>query len=148
LNELLEVPGIGEKKAETYGREILAALERFREGERAGGTEAQSKPVEETLGLLSEGKTLEEIAQIRGRQMSTVVSGVANLVETGQVEFRSEWVSMEKQSMIEAACAQVGMDRLKPLKDILPPEMSYDEIKLMVAKLRREEVLRKSDIPA
>jgi len=148
LNELLEVPGIGEKKAETYGREILAALERFREGERAGGTEPQSKPVEETLGLLSEGKTLEEIAQIRGRQMSTVVSGLANLVETGQVEFRSEWVSMEKQSVIEAACTQVGMDRLKPLKDILPPEISYDEIKLMVAKLRREEVLGKSDIPA
>jgi len=101
LSELLEVPGIGEKKAETYGREILAALERFRAGERAGGTEPQSKPVEETLRLLSEGKTLEEIAQIRGRQMSTVVSAVAGLVETGQVEFQAAWVSKEKQSVIE-----------------------------------------------
>jgi ATP-dependent DNA helicase RecQ len=148
LNELLEVPGIGEKKAETYGREILAALERFRQGERAGGTQPQAKPVEETLRLLSEGKTLEEIAQIRGRQLSTVVSALANLVETGQAELRSDWVSREKQSVIEAACAKVGMDRLKPLKDILPPEITYDEIKLVVGKLRRVRSLIKADVPA
>jgi len=148
LNELLQVPGIGEKKAETYGREILAALERFRQGERAGGTQQQAKPAEETLRLLSEGKSLEEIAQIRGRQVSTVVSAVANLLETGQVEFQPGWVSKEKQSVIEAACAKVGTNFLKPLKDVLPPEITYDEIKLMVGKLRREEMLRKADVPA
>src|ERR1700674_4518699 len=71
LKELLEIPGIGEKKAETYGREILAALERFRHGERVGGIPQPAKPGEETLRLLSEGKTLEEIAQLRGRQVST-----------------------------------------------------------------------------
>ena len=147
LNQLLEIPGIGEKKAETYGREILAALERFRRGERVGGIPQQAKPAEETLRLLSEGKTLEEIAQLRGRQISTVVSAVANLVETGQVELQPGWVSQERQSVIEAACAQLGMERLKPLKDILPPEITYDEIKLVVGKMRREQLVRKA-IPA
>jgi len=147
LNELLQIPGIGEKKAETYGREILAALERFRQGERVGGIQPQAKPAEETLRLLSEGKTLAEIAQLRGRQVSTVVSAVANLVETGQVELQPGWVSRERQSVIAAACAQVGTDRLKPLKDILPPEITYDEIKLVVGKMRREQLARKA-IPA
>jgi ATP-dependent DNA helicase RecQ len=147
LNELLEVSGIGEKKAETYGREILAALERFRRGERAGGTQQQAKPAEETLRLLSEGKTLEEIAQIRGRQISTVASAVANLLELGQVEFQAGWVSQERQSVIAAACAQVGMERLKALKDVLPPEISYDEIRLVVGKMRREGTGRKR-VPA
>jgi ATP-dependent DNA helicase RecQ len=147
LHELLEIPGIGEKKAETYGREILAALERFRQGERVGGIPQPAKPAEETLRLLSEGKTLEEIAQLRGRQISTVVSAVANLVETGQVELQPGWVSKERQPVIEAACAQVGTDRLKPLKDILPPEITYDEIKLVVGKMRREQFVRKA-IPA
>jgi ATP-dependent DNA helicase RecQ len=146
--ELLEIPGIGERKAELYGQEILDALEKFRAGLRASGSERAAKPGDETLRLLSEGKTLEEIAQIRGRQVSTVVSAVANLLEAGQLEFRSDWVSKEKQSVIEAACAQVGMDRLKPLKDILPPEITYDEIKLMVGKLRRERSLMKADVPA
>ncbi|MGB8913970.1 MAG: RecQ family ATP-dependent DNA helicase, partial [Candidatus Sulfotelmatobacter sp.] len=145
--ELLEITGIGERKAELYGQEILNALEKFRQGKRAAGAERAAKPADETLRLLSEGKTLEEIAETRGRQVSTVVSAVANLVGTGQVEFRPEWVSKEKQSVIEAACAKVGMERLKALKDILPPEISYDEIKLMVGKVRRDERLKKA-VPA
>lgn len=35
LSELRRVPGFGEKKTEMYGDEILAALKRFRNGERA-----------------------------------------------------------------------------------------------------------------
>jgi ATP-dependent DNA helicase RecQ len=147
LAELLEIPGIGERKAEVYGQKILNALEIFRRGAWASGTESKAKPADETLRLLGEGRTLEEIAQIRGRQVSTVVSAVASLLETGQVEFQSGWVSKEKQSVIEAACMKLGMERLKPLKDILPPEISYDEIKLVVGKVRRQESLRKA-VPA
>jgi ATP-dependent DNA helicase RecQ len=137
LAELLEIPGIGERKAEVYGQEILNALEKFRQGTRASGSDRAVKPGDETLRLLSEGRTLEEVAQIRGRQMSTIVSAVANLLETGQVEFQSAWVTREKLLVIEAACGKVGMERLKALKDILPPEISYDKIKLVVGKTRR-----------
>jgi ATP-dependent DNA helicase RecQ len=146
--ELLEIPGIGERKAEIYGQLLLDSLEKFRQGQRAGGAERKPKPADETLRLLGEGKTLEEIAQLRGRQLSTIVSGVANLLETGQVEFRSDWVSKDKQSVIEAGCARAGFERLKPVKDILPPEITYDEIRLVVGKLRREQALSKTDVPA
>ena len=146
--ELLEIPGIGERKAEVYGQEILDALGKFREGQRAASSERAAKPADQTLRLLSEGRTLEEIAEIRGRQLSTVVSAVANLVESGQVEFQESWVNKEKESVIAAACAKVGMERLKALKDILPPEVSYDEIKLVVGKLRREEISKKGQIVA
>jgi ATP-dependent DNA helicase RecQ len=80
--------------------------------------------------------------------MSTIVGAVANLLETGQVEFQREWVSKEKQSVIEAACAKAGMDLLKPVKDIVPPEITYDEIRLVVGRMRREEISRKADVPA
>jgi ATP-dependent DNA helicase RecQ len=146
--ELGEIPGIGERKAEIYGQPILDALEKFRQGARAGGAERKAKPVDETLRLLADGKTLEEIAQIRGRQLSTIVSGVANLLETGQVDLKPGWVTKEKQSVIEAACAQVGLERYKPLKDILPPEITYDEIRLVVGNLRREQTSKKADVPA
>ena len=148
LAELLEIPGIGERKAEVYGQLILDALEKYRQGARASESESKIKPADETLRLLNESKTLEEIAQMRGRQLSTIVSAVANLLETGQLEFQSEWISREKQSVIEAACMKIGMERLKPLKDILPPEITYDEIKLVVGKLRREQVSRKAQVPA
>jgi hypothetical protein len=41
----------------------------------------------------------------------------------------------------------VGINGLRPLKDALPPEITYDEIRLVVARVRRE--LRvKSEVPA
>jgi len=147
-NELLDIPGIGAKKAQTYGREILAALERFRQGERAGGPERQAKPADETLRLVDEGKTLDEIAQIRGRQVSTIINTVASLLEAGQIEFQPNWVSAEKQSVIRAACMRAGIERLKPIKDLVPDEISYGEIRLVVAEMRREESASKKDVPA
>src|SRR5579871_1089943 len=140
IAELRQITGIGERKAELYGQEILGALKRFREGARAAATVQNSAPALETLRLLTEGKTLEEIAQIRGRQVSTVINAIAALVEKGQAEFNTAWIDKNKQSVIEAACMRAGLDRidrLKPLKEVLPPEITYDEIRLVLAKLRR-----------
>jgi ATP-dependent DNA helicase RecQ len=149
LAELMEITGIGERKAEMYGSKILATLQRYREGARAAAApEKKSAPALETLRLLAEGKNLDEIAQIRGRQLGTVVNAVADLVERGDVEFSSEWIDKNKLAVIEAACARIDIaqvDRLKPLKDVLPPEITYDEIRLVVARLRRE---KQRSIPA
>jgi len=152
IGKLLKITGIGERKAAMYGTAILAALQRYREGARVeAGAGKKTAPALETLRLLAEGKTLEEIAQTRGRQFSTVVNAVAALVETGQVEFQSRWIDRNKQSVIEAACAQVDvtrLERLKPLKDTLPPEITYEEIRLVLARLRRERIPKKAEVPA
>jgi hypothetical protein len=79
--------------------------------------------------------------------MSTVIGAVANLLELGTVEFQPGWVSGEKESVIRAACARAGIERLKPIKDLVPPEITYDEIRLVVACLRREAMLQ-APIPA
>ncbi len=148
IAELMSITGIGERKAEIYGKSILAALDRYRGGARAAViAEKKTAPALETLRLLKEGHSFEDIARIRGRQVSTVVNAVANLVERGDLEFRDEWIDRNKQAVIEAACAKVGVEWLKPLKDALPPEVSYDEIRLVVAKLRREGKMR-ADVPA
>jgi ATP-dependent DNA helicase RecQ len=150
--ELLKITGIGERKAERYGPGILSALKRYREGARAAGlTEKKAAPALETLQLLAEGKSLEDIASIRGRQLSTVVNAVAGLVEKGEVEFRPEWMDRNKIAVIEAACTRLGferLERLKPLKETLPPEITYDEIRLVVARMRRASNHNPPEIPA
>jgi ATP-dependent DNA helicase RecQ len=149
IADLLGITGIGERKAQVYGKSILAALQRYRNGDRASSVpEKKTAPALETMQLLAEGRSFEDIAKIRGRQLSTVVNAVANLVESGDLEFEAAWVDRTKLSVIEAACARLGIDGLRPLKDVLPPEITYDEIRLVVAKLRREQRLRKADIPA
>ena len=152
IAQLMTVTGIGERKADLYGQRILAALVRYRDGDRASARpEKKTAPALETLQLLREGKSLEEIAKIRERQLGTVVSAVTALVEDGHIEFQAEWIDRNKQAVIEAACARVGLEkveRLKTLKDALPPEITYDEIRLVLAHLRREQGRSKSEIPA
>ena len=151
IAQLRTITGIGERKAATYGQEILAALQRYREGARASAPPQQkTAPALETLQLLSEGKTLAEIAQTRGRQLGTVMNSVATLVEAGAVEFQPAWIDRSRLSVIEAACTRTGVEnigRLKPLKEVLPPEITYDEIRLVLAYLKRSQALKKS-IPA
>ena len=91
------------------------------------------------MRLLAEGRTFDEIARIRGRQRSTIVSMVSDLVERGEVEFQPGWVDQEKQARIEKACARLGLGRLTPLKEVLPPEITFEEIRLVVARLRRQQ---------
>jgi len=150
--ELLAITGIGERKAESYGPAILSALRRYRDGARAAALpEKKTAPALETLQLLAEGKSFEDIARIRGRQIGTVVNAVASLVEKGHLEFRSEWIDRNKLAVIEAACASLGLERLerlKTLKDALPPEITYDEIRLVVARMRREGSKNKTSISA
>ena len=150
--ELRQIPGIGERKAETYGTQILGVLEKFRGGARSAPIQKKlAKPAEETLQLLNDGRTFDEIAATRGVQVSTVASTVANLVETGCIAFKQSWIGKETLSVIEAACSRVVVEpymALKPLKDILPPEISYDDIRLVVARLRAEQKQKKAGIPA
>jgi ATP-dependent DNA helicase RecQ len=138
LAELRSVSGFGERKIERYGELILEALQRYRDGARAKPlSQSGTKPAEETIQLLAEGHTFEEIARIRGRQLKSVIDLVANLVEKGTVAFQPNWVDSEKRASIAAACAQLGFERLKPIKEALPPEITFEEIRLVVAHLRR-----------
>jgi len=140
IPELLGVSGFGEHKAEMYGLQIFGALRRYREGARMTRTPVKkSTPAYETMRLLAAGNTFEEIAKIRGRQLTTIVSLVAELIESGQLQFQPTWIDDNKRSVIEAACARLGVQRLRPLKDVLPPEVTFDEIRLVVARLRCEQ---------
>jgi ATP-dependent DNA helicase RecQ len=140
-DELLGVSGIGERKAEMYGEAILAAFAEFRKGARAAARVAsQESPAEETMRLLGEGKSFAEIAEIRGRQLSTVVNCVADLVEKGKLPYRMEWVGEEAHALTRAAIEKLGSQWLKPLREALPPEISYEQIRLVVALVRSEEV--------
>jgi ATP-dependent DNA helicase RecQ len=139
ISDLLNVSGIGERKAELYGQEILSTMRRFESGTRAAARENKLNPTAVTLRLLGEGHTLDEIAKIRGRQRSTIVSMISDLVERGEVEFQPGWVDQSKQEMIENACNRVGVEKLSPIKEALPPEFTYEEIRLVVARLRLQQ---------
>ena len=139
IPELLRITGIGERKAQMYGPQIFATLEKFREGKRAAAAaKPVSRPAAETKRLLEEGRSFAEVATIRGRQISTIISAVAELVESGEIEFKAGWVEAEKQREIEAACSRLGTAALRPIKDAVSAEITYGDIRLVAARMRWE----------
>ena len=140
LTEIRGIPGFGEKKTERYGQQILQVLAQFNTGARASAPlEVKSKPAEETIRLLGEGHSFLEIANRRGRHLGSVVGLIANLVEKGELQFQPGWIEEDKLASIEEACARLGTRALKPLKDALAPDVTYEEIRLVVARLRSEQ---------
>ena len=138
--ELLKVFGIGQAKAEKWGQEILDAIAAYLQGDRIVEFEKagpKDSPAEMTLQLLKEGKSFEEIASIRDRRVQTVVTTVASLVEQGKIEWSDKWMNAERRKLIEDAARQQGFERLKPIKDLLPEDVSYDEIRLVLAGLSK-----------
>ncbi len=140
MRELEGVTGIGERKADVYGVEILQVLRNFEQGARASEvSHLEASPAEQTLRLLNEGRSFEEIARIRARQASTIACTVANLIESGRVKLDAKWISPDAQPLIEAACLAHGVERLKTIKDAVPAYVSYEDIRLVVAHLRAKE---------
>jgi len=137
LEQLRGVSGFGDRKTASFGESILAALAAFAQGARAkGNSQKGPKPAEETARLLAQGRSFEEIAQLRGRKLGTVMNLVAEMVERGDLRFEPAWLASEKFAAIQAACQTHGTERLKPIKDALPAEFAYEEIRLVMAHLR------------
>ena len=141
LAEIRGVSGFGERKTERYGQQILHALAEFNEWracQRAYGSESRSQP-KKPSACWAKGTRFLKIANLRGRQLGSVVGLIANLVEKGELQFQPEWVDEAKLVSIEEACARLGTESLKPLKDALPPDITYEEIRLVVARLRSQQ---------
>jgi ATP-dependent DNA helicase RecQ len=143
MGELRAISGMGEKKCEMYGKEILALFPRFEKGERASPDlrAKASNASEETLELLEQGHTFEEIARIRGRKTASVVALVADLLERGEVKFQQQWMPESRHQHIRDAGARVGLEWMKPIKEALSEEITFDEIRLVLAEMRREKKL-------
>jgi ATP-dependent DNA helicase RecQ len=140
LEKLREVSGIGEMKLERYGAQILDAIGDIKQhGDSSELVSPDGDSAEVTANLLKQGRSFEEIARVRGLKVGTIVATAAQLIESGELSFRPEWVKEEKRAMISARCLDLGLDRLRPIKDALAAEITYDEIRLMVAKLRWQQ---------
>ena len=137
LRELLAVTGIGERKAELYGSEIFAAFEHSARRPRRRSQVPRESPAEETMRLVREGKSFEEIASIRGRQVTSRQHGGRSGRE-GPSRLPHGVGGRDAHRQIEEAVSRLGSQWLKPLREALPAEITYEQIRLVVAYVRRE----------
>ncbi len=91
-----------------------------------------------TLEMFKNGMTIAEIAKTRGLTTGTIDSHLAKFVESGDLDIDT-LVSKEHQALIRSKAAQFRQTySLTDLKDLLPEDYTYGEIRLVLADIERQ----------
>ena len=137
--EFCKVNGVGPIKWVKYGTKFLELI--ISHGKLKASPRREPSPFssshrgqsrEETFSLFKRGRSIEQIMEDRQLAKSTVISHVTEAIQQGADIDISNEVSIEKQEEIKSVIAEIGFERLTPIKEKLP-HCSFDEIKLVAS---------------
>ncbi|HSU49899.1 MAG TPA: RecQ family ATP-dependent DNA helicase, partial [Segetibacter sp.] len=147
--DLLRISGFGAFKAEKYGTPFLEAVQDYciayklstrinlkqPKRERKPGssaTERTSDTKRISLELYKEGKTIAEIAEERNLSTNTIETHLSFYITKGELQI-DDLVERNKQQTIQQAAETFGTASLKTLKENLPEDIAYGEIRMVLA---------------
>ena len=154
LTHFGQIPGVGKSKLEAYftifTSEIRAyceqhnlAMELIPEGEIKKEVRIAAEPVVQpsatrlmTLEMYQKGMSIEEIAQERNLKLGTIMGHIGELIEQGEIVDFERVMRPERYEVIAGAWQKVEGEALKPVKELLGEEYSYDEIRLVRSMMR------------
>ncbi|MEO7834769.1 MAG: helix-turn-helix domain-containing protein, partial [Ginsengibacter sp.] len=85
-----------------------------------------------SFNLFKKGKSIAEIAKERNMVVGTIIGHLSTFVANGEIEI-GEIVAEEKQILIKESIKIYGPDSVKNLKDNLPEDIAYGEIRMVLA---------------
>lgn len=148
-NDLSKISGFGVYKIEKYGQPFLEMVQDYcnehgldtrielkqpkRERKTYTARERETDTKKFSFDLFKQGMSIESIAEHRKLSPNTIESHLAYYVSKSELELTS-LVPVDKIELIEAAIKRYGKSSLKQLKENLPEEISYGEIRLVVAR--------------
>lgn len=160
MKSLKKIIGVGQVKLERYGELFLDKLIDYCRVHNIASEEADKRAYTigqiqkeintpqhsdtyvKTLELCRQGLTLEQIAKTRKLATSTIASHIEKLLLAGKDISIDNFVSIEKQRIIQGCMQTVG-EKLSPIKEKLGEGYSYNEIRLVRAKSNAEKNLNK-----
>jgi hypothetical protein len=149
--DLLQITGFGKAKADKYGDEIIEAVEEYcsRNGIETNMSAIPSKAKKEKIqkeknkelktdtktlsfNLYKEGKNIAAIAAERNFTVGTIEGHLIPFIASGHIAI-DELVPVKKQQAIAAAIAVHGSLSHKTLIENLPADISYNDIRMVLA---------------
>lgn len=151
--EFLKLFGVGEVKAEKYGHEFMDTIKAYiddnnidleniklqnvhaeKDVQFSEGSAKKEDTRTTTYNLYKSGKNVAEIAKERGLRSMTIEEHLADCAKLGyEINYR-DFVSEDIEKLIIDTYNKIGGDRLKPIKEALPPEITYTEIRFAICK--------------
>jgi ATP-dependent DNA helicase RecQ len=152
LAQFAQISGVGARKLAQYGEMFTGEIRAFR-AESGLSVLTESDPTPplpvararksdvsnthlETLDFYQRGMSIAEIAAKRSMRDNTIFDHLLKLMECGYEVKIDRIVSLEKATAIEQAINTVGAELLTPIKAHLGDDYSYEEIKIVRARLK------------
>ena len=155
--QFAQIPGVGSHKLEAYFTSFTDEIRKYctthnlsmmnideepqpvpaqkREYAQIVNTSTPTRQL--TLDMYRQGMSVEEIARTRNLTRGTIMGYLCEFVESGEIVDIERLVSPGHYDIIADTFRQVGGDTLRPVKDILGEEYSYDEIRVVRAFMRQ-----------
>jgi ATP-dependent DNA helicase RecQ len=151
LAQFAQISGVGARKLAQYGEMFTGEIRAFR-AESGLSVQTETDPTPplppprarntdisgtqlETLDFYLRGMSIADIAEKRSMRESTIFDHLLKLMECGYDVKIDRIVSSEKTIAIEQAINTVGSERLTPIKVHLGDDYSYEEIKIVRARM-------------
>ena len=153
MEEFSRIHGVGEVKLEQYGPEFLEVIRGYSESngllDRTGVSVKRQQPesrrgatYDETKSLLEQRLSVSQIAQRRGLAETTIIGHLERMAGQGLIlDLEHLLPSAEKLDNIREAFDVCGSDLLRPVREFLGAQCTYDELRLARIYLRQEEML-------
>ena len=158
VDSMLQISGVGFNKLENYGNLFIDSINKYvsennidisaieqkkskKELSKLKEKTTSSRTKEDTkttsYNLYKEGKSIDEISTMRGLSRSTIENHLLSCFETGMdIDIEKE-VNTKFENIIYDAIEKLGFEKLRPLKDELPEEVSYFDIHYYVIKYKK-----------
>ena len=157
VENMLEISGVGVNKLEKYGTIFIETINKYvsennievpeRMLKTSNTTELKTvtqKVKEDTrivsYNLYKDGHSIDEISKIRGLKKQTIESHLIKCYELGMDIDISKYVNIQFENIIYEAIDKLGFERLRPLKDYLPSDVSYLDINYFVVKYKKDRI--------
>jgi ATP-dependent DNA helicase RecQ len=156
LIEMKRVKGVGDRKLADLGKRFVAAVRTYcaANGIAMNAAPSEQRPLRPAAGqaaapvpvvnlvrrrafeMFREGKPVAEVAEAIARAPGTTAQYLADFIAEAGPPSIEPWVSPDISRRVEDAAARVGADRLKPIFEDLNGEVSYEDIRIVLAHLR------------
>ncbi|MEH2277918.1 MAG: DNA helicase RecQ [Nostoc sp.] len=147
LTEFGKLSGVGSHKLSQYGDKFLTEIRAYRQEKglvdppQVNFTPSLSLPSDTeifTFQLHKQGLSVNDIAKKRNIRPTTIIRHLTDLIEKNQPVDLNQLVSLEHQQKIWQVLEVLGDISLTPIREQLGESYTFDEIRLVRGKWRRE----------
>lgn len=148
-SSMLAIKGVGEIKFLKYGYEFLSIINQYLNDNDLKSTvnDKEKEPLQEktedvkshilSFKMYKEGLSIKDISEERKLNETTIQDHIIRCFTEGLDVDLSLFIPEKYEKLIESKIKEIGCERLKPLKDALPDEISYMAIKAAVCKYKQ-----------